>query len=189
IIDSIVLNSLLSFIMAIIIADADMDSNGKLLFIIIFGAGIVFFTYGHLRFHKSFLIDTLRNKQTKSASILVALFIFGFWAFILWSIFAIGRFDESSTHIARILILPFYFSIFTLRLYFKWGATRSYKKIIVITIDGSRYESMELLNLDDYIAIYGKETDKRIIIPSHQIKAIEYEYEKTTIADFIDKEH
>jgi hypothetical protein len=48
---------------------------------------------------------------------------------------------------------------------------------------------MELLKLDDHIAIYKQEADKRIIIPCHQIKAIEYEYEKTTIAYFIDEEH
>ena len=180
------MNSLLSFIIAIVIADADIDNNYKLPIIIIVGAGIAFFTYGHLRFHKSFLIDTLRSKQTKLPLILVALFIFSFWVSILWFIF---RFGESSTHISRILIFPFYIILFTLRLYFKWGITRSYKKIIVITIDGSRYESMELLKLDDHIAIYKQEADKRIIIPCHQIKAIEYEYEKTTIAYFIDEEH
>ena len=48
---------------------------------------------------------------------------------------------------------------------------------------------MELANLDDYVVIYESKSDKRVIIPNHQIKLIEYEYDKTTIADFIDKEH
>lgn len=39
------------------------------------------------------------------------------------------------------------------------------------------------------LAVTESKSDKRVIIPNHQIKLIEYEYDKTTIADFIDKEH
>lgn len=189
ILDSIALNSFLSFIIALIIVGANLDGNYKWPFIILFGVGIVFFTYGHLRFHKSFLIDTFRNKQTKLRLILISIFILVIWFFTFGVIFFIESFGDRATYLAYLFAFLFYATLFNLKQYFKWGVTRSYKRIAVITIDGNRYESMELVNLDDYIVIYESKSDKRVIIPNHQIKVIEYEYDKTTIADFIDKEH
>ncbi|MFA7077271.1 MAG: hypothetical protein WC147_02500 [Syntrophomonas sp.] len=188
ILDSIALNSSLSFIIALIIVSANLDGNYKWPFIILLGVGIVFFTYGHLRFHKSFLIDTFRNEQTKLRLILISIFILVIWVFTFGVIFFIESFGDRATYIAYLFAFLFYATLFNLRQYFKWGVTRSYKRITVITIDGNRYESMELVNLDDYIVIYESKSDKRVIIPNHQIKLIEYEYKKTTIADFIDEE-
>lgn len=188
IIDSIFLNSSLSFIIALIIVSANLDGNYKWPFIILLGVGIVFFTYGHLRFHKSFLIDTFRNEQTKLRLILISIFILVIWVFTFTTISFIESFGDRATYIAYLFAFLFYATLFNLRQYFKWGVTRSYKRITVITIDGNRYESMELVNLDDYIVIYESKSDKRVIIPNHQIKLIEYEYKKTTIADFIDEE-
>ncbi len=189
IIDSIFFNSSLSFIMALNIAGINLDINYRWPLMILFGAGIIFFTYGHLRFHKSFLIDTFRNKQTKLRLILISIFILVIWFFTFGVIFFIESFGDRATYIAYLFSFLFYATLFNLRQYFKWGVTRSYKRIAVITIDGNRYESMELANLDDYVVIYESKSDKRVIIPNHQIKLIEYEYDKTTIADFIDKEH
>jgi uncharacterized membrane protein YidH (DUF202 family) len=189
IINSIVLNSFLSFILALIVTGVNLDNNYKSPFIILIGMGIVFFTYGHLRFHKSFLIGAFQNKQTKLGFILISLFILIIWISILVVIFYIESFGDKPTYIALLLILLFYTTLFNFSQYFKWGVTRSYNKIVVVTIDGNRHDSAELINLDDYIVIYESKSDKRVIIPSHQIKVIEYEYEKTTIADFIDEEH
>ena len=142
-----------------------------------------------MRFHKSFLIDTFRNKQTKLRLILISIFILVIWFFTFGVIFFIESFGDRATYIAYLFAFLFYATLFNLRQYFKWGVTRSYKRIAVITIDGNRYESMELVNLDDYIVIYESKSDKRVIIPNHQIKLIEYEYKKTTISDFIDEVH
>lgn len=189
IINSIVLNSFLSIILALIVTGVNLDNNYKLPFIILIGMGIVFFTYGHLRFHKSFLIDTFRNKQTKLGLILISIFILIVWLLALIIIINIKFLGDKQTYIALLLILFFYTTLFNLSQYFKWNVTRSYNKIVVVTIDGNRHESIELINIDDYIVIYESKSDKRVIIPNHQIKLIEYEYKKTTISDFIDEEH
>jgi hypothetical protein len=190
IIDSIFFNSSLSFIMALNIAGINLDINYRWPLMILFGAGIIFFTYGHLRFHKSFLIDIFKNnKQTKLKPILISIFILVIWVFTFTTISFIESFGDRVSYAAYILVFFFYTILFNLRQYFKWGVTRGYKKIIVSTIDGSIYETMELIFLDDSIAIFEKMAAKRVIIPNHQIRTIEYEYDKTTIADFIDEEH
>lgn len=189
IINSIVLISLLSFVLATIINSVDLSNNYKLPFIILIGLMVVFFTYAHLRLHKSFLIDTFHNKETKCSLVLISIFILMIWISTLLVIFFIESFGDKPTHIAYLLILFFYTMLFNLKQYFKWNVTRSYKKIVVATIDGDRYESLELMSLDDYIVIYESKSDKRVIIPYHQIKVIEYEYAKTTLAGFMDKEH
>jgi hypothetical protein len=189
IVDSIFLNSFLSFIMALTVAGINLDFKYKWPFMVLFGTGIISFTYAHLRFHKSFLIDTFQNKQTKLKLILISTFILAAWVFTFITISFIDSFGDKVSYIAYILVFFFYTILFNLRQYFKWGVTRGYKKIIVSTIDGSIYETMELIFLDDSIAIFEKMAAKRVIIPNHQIRTIEYEYDKTTIADFIDEEH
>ncbi|MCR6546213.1 hypothetical protein NVS47_11940 [Dehalobacterium formicoaceticum] len=189
IIKSIVINSFFSFILALSLTDANLDNNYKSPFIILIVMGVVFFTYAHLRFHKSFLIDTFRNKQTKLKLILITIFILIIWLLAFIIILNIKFLGDKPTNIVFLLILLFYTTLFNLSQYFKWDVTRSYNKIVVVTIDGNRYESIELINIDDSIVIFESKNDKRVIIPNHQIKLIEYEYKKTTIANFIDEEH
>lgn len=187
IINSIALNSFFSFILASAITSANIENNYKLFFIILIVLGVAFFTYAHLRFHKSFLKNAFHNKQTRFRLILILIFILIVWIFILFAISFIESFGDKPTYLAYLFVLLFYTTLFNLSQYYKWEVTRSYNKIIVITVDSIRYESMELIKFDDCIAIYNVSDDKRIIIPHHRINVIEYE--KASLADFINEEH
>lgn len=185
IIQSIAINSFFSFVLAIGIASLNVENHYKALFIVLMAISIVFFTYTHLRFHKSFLTKIYQSKESRCEFIRISLFILIVWISVLIAIFQTKYFGS----IPLLLTLAFYIILFWLNQYFKWGITRRYNKIIVVTIDGDVYESIELISLDDCKIIYESKSDKRVIIPNHQIKLIEYEYKITTVADFIDKEH
>lgn len=189
IINCIAIHSLLSFILALIVAGVKLDQNYKMVFIILNNMAIMLFIFANLRFHKSFLIHTLKNKETKWNLILISIFILVIWVSILVAMFFIRSFRDKPTSITYLFILFFYTTLFNLKQYFKQDIIRNYRKIIVVTIDGIRYETTELINLDDYIVIYETKRDTRVMIPNQQIKVIEYEYQKITIAEFIDKEH
>lgn len=189
IIISIFQNSIMSFILAYSLSFSNLGSIYKAPFIALIGIIIVLSTYGHLRFHKSYLIDTFQNKEIRIEFIMISIFIVIIWIITLIFIFSIEEFGDNSTHLAYTLILFFYSSLFIISQYFKWGNTRSYNKIVVSTIDDDRYETKELIHIEDYVVIYERKNDRRIVLPNHQIKKIAYEYEKTTLRDFIDKEH
>jgi len=189
IIDFIAKNSTISLIFALVIAYLGIDFIHQVPFIILLATNVVFFTYIFLRFHKSFLIKTYQNKESRCGFTLISLFISIVWVATLISILLIKQIGDWPTFTAFTLAMSLYTLLFNLRMYFKWTLTRWYKKIIVVTVGGDIYESIELVEFDDYVAIYENTNDKRIIIPKHQIKAIDYEYQETTIADFIDKEH
>ena len=110
------------------------------------------------------------------------------WISALTAILFIKHIGDGATITAFTLILLLFATLFNLRQYLMWNLTRMYKKIVVVTIDGDIYESTNLINLENFIALYESKSDKRVIIPNNQIKTIEYEYQKSTLADFIDKE-
>lgn len=150
IINCIAIQSMISFILGVIITGANLDQSYKLIFVILIDVGIVFFTYANLRFHKSFLIKTFQDKETKWGLISISTIILIMWIFILVVMFFIKSFGDKLTYTAYLLILFFYMILFNLRQYFKWQVIRNYRKIIVVTIDGNRHETRELMNLDDY---------------------------------------
>lgn len=188
IIDSIAINSCLSFILALTIALYNVAFLYKVPFIILLAITVIFFTYVHLRFRKSLLIKAYYNQEKRCEFILISLFVIITWISALTAILFIKHIGDGATITAFTLILLLFATLFNLRQYLMWNLTRMYKKIVVVTIDGDIYESTNLINLENFIALYESKSDKRVIIPNNQIKTIEYEYQKSTLADFIDKE-
>lgn len=189
IIKSVVNNSLYSFALATFITTLELDYYIKLSFIILFCFMTLIFTYSHLRFHSSYLVDALRNRKTRYWLIIISLTILSLWVSALLSIFSIKSLGDTATLISCTLIFLLYTNLFILSIYFKSEVTRVFDKIVVYTLDGECHVTKEVKIIDNFTVIHNSKNDKRIIIPNNQIRLIEYEYKKTSVTDFINQKH